>query len=163
MKKIILVLLTSILLSACNNKSTVTTSTSTLSPTLSITEQKSVPLPSEEDIIRSFFNLIDESKPSDAVMTMTSSITENDSQKQAWAVQFNAISLIKVLTIEASMPEEWTDLEHSYKVNLEVKMNPDSASASIPYYGWDNGENIRWVTIVKEDNLWKIKNIATGP
>lgn len=94
---------------------------------------------------------------------MTKSITENNSEKQAWEVQFNAISLIKVLTIEPSLPEEWTDLEHSYKVTLDLKMNPDSSTVPIPYYGWDDGENIRWVTIVKENNLWKIKGIGTGP
>jgi hypothetical protein len=42
-------------------------------------------------------------------------------------------------------------------------MKPESSTAPIPYYGWDDGEYTRWLTIVKDDNLWKIKGIATGP
>jgi len=138
----------------------------TKKPAIEITNEpteNSVPFPQEEDIVRSFFALIEEKRPSDAVSMMSETVTNNDPQKQAWAVQFNAISSIKVIKIEPSMPEVWTNSEHTYKLILDVKMNPDSANTPIPYYGWDSGENIRWVTIVKENNLWKIKGLATGP
>jgi hypothetical protein len=127
------------------------------------TPENTVPLPQEEDIVRNFFSLIEERKPSEAVSMMSSSITGNDSTKQAWAVQYNAIQSVKVLNIEPAMPEEWTGDKHTYKLTLEVKVNPDSANAPIPYYGWENGSNIRWVTIIKENNLWKIQGLATGP
>jgi hypothetical protein len=133
-------------------------------PTITpVKQQESAPLPQEEDIIRTFINLINEDKPSEAVMMMAKSITDDDSQKQAWAVQFNNISLIKIISINPSSPENWTDSQHSYELKLDLKMNPDSSMAPIPYYGWNNGENIRWINLVKEDNLWKIKSIATGP
>lgn len=112
-----------------------------------------VPLPQETDIVHTFFNLIGEKKPSDAVGMMNVS---DDSQKQAWAVQFNAITSIKVLNVVPAG-------EHTYKVTLDVKMNPDSANAPIPYYGWENGKNIRWITLEKVGNLWKVQGIATGP
>lgn len=166
MKKIIIVLIISLFLSACNNK--VSENIIPISSENSSNSEKTVNnVPNlqeqEKDIIRNFFALIDENKPSEAVMMMSEIITKDDNQKQAWAVQFNAISLIKALSLEAYLPEEWTDSEHSYKVTLEVKMNPDSASAPIPYYGWDNGQNHRWITVTKENNFWKIKSIATGP
>ncbi len=119
-----------------------------------------VPLPQETDIVRNFFNLIAEKRASDAVSMM--SVTD-DSAKQAWAVQFNAITSMKVLTIEPSMPNDWTDTKHTYKVTLDVSMNPTSANAPIPYYGWENGQNIRWVSLENVGNLWKIQGIATGP
>lgn len=158
MKKILFVLFISIFLGACN------TSQSTMMPTITpVKQQESAPLPQEEDIIRTFINLIDEDKSSEAVMMMAKTITSDDSQKQAWAVQFNAISIIKIISINPSSPENWTDSQHSYELKLDLKMNPDSSMAPIPYYGWNNGENIRWINLVKEDNLWKIKSIATGP
>lgn len=119
-----------------------------------------VPLPQETDIIRSFFSLIGEKKPADAVGMMN---VNNDSEKQAWAVQFNAIMSMNISSIEPSMQEEWTETKHTYKVTMDVKMNPDSANAPIPYYGWDNGKNIRWITLEKIGNLWKVNGIATGP
>ncbi len=129
----------------------------TVKPTLA------VPLPSEKSIITTFFNLIDEKRVDAAVSMMTNSILKDDSQKQAWGVQFNAFNSVKVLKIESSMPEEWSGNEHSYRVTLEVKMDPGSANAPIPYYGWENGQNIRWITLEKSVSLWKIKGIATGP
>ncbi len=42
-------------------------------------------------------------------------------------------------------------------------MDPSSANAPIPYYGYETGENIRFITLVKENKLWKIDEIATGP
>ena len=94
---------------------------------------------------------------------MTSSITNNDSQKQAWAVQFNAINSLKVINVEPSMKEEWTETKHSYKLTLDITMNPSSANEPIPYFGWENGQNIRWVTLVKEGKMWRVEGLATGP
>lgn len=136
-------------------------------PTIEPTKRSNgnvVPLPQEKDIINNFFQLIAESKPSDAVMMMTADITKNDSSKQAYGVQFNAFASIKVKSIEPSMSEEWTTDRHTYKVILEVKMKPETASVQpIPNYGFENGENYRWVTILKEGSLWKIEGLATGP
>ncbi len=119
-----------------------------------------VPLPQETDIVRNFFNLIGEKKASDAVTMMN---VTDDSQKQAWAVQFNAMTSVKALTIEPSMQADWTDTKHTYKVTLDVSMNPASANAPIPYYGWDNGQNTRWINLEKVGDLWKVSGIATGP
>jgi hypothetical protein len=121
------------------------------------------PLPTEKDIIMTFFILINEKRVSEAVGMMVNEITNNDSQKQAWGVQFNAINSIKVLSIEPWMQKEWLANGQFYKLSLDVQMNPDSANATIPYYGWDNGKNTRWIVLQKEGNLWKISGLATGP
>lgn len=127
------------------------------------TSENTVPLPQEEDIVRNFFALINEKKPSEAVGMMSSVNTKDDSQKQAWAVQFNDIKSVNVQKIEQSMPENWTADRHTYKVTLEVYVSSNAANAPIPYYGWHDNPNIRWVTIIKEDGLWKIDGLATGP
>ena len=123
---------------------------------LTPTSQASVPLPQGEDIVRNFFTLIGEGKIEDAVGMLTPNIVSNDSQKQAWGVQFNAFKKILVKKVEPAV-------ENTYKVTLDVEMKPESASAPIPFYGYDKGENIRWVTLEKINNVWKITGIATGP
>lgn len=123
-----------------------------------------VPLPQESDIVRSFFQIIGEHRASDAVMMMTPANTSNDSTKQAWGVQFNAFKSIAVKNIEPSMQSDWTENMHSYRVTLQVEMKPEAASVQpIPNYGWDNGDNIRWIQLEKINNKWMIGGIATGP
>lgn len=122
-----------------------------------------VPLPRETDIIRNFFMIIGEHRPADAISMMGAALIGDDSKKQAWGVQFNAFESLQVNSIEPSMQEEWSQDRHTYKITLTAKMKSESANAPIPFYGWENGTNIRWVTIVKNGNLWKISGIATGP
>lgn len=119
-----------------------------------------VPLPTAEDIIRFFVSLVEAKRPSDAVTTMN---VTDDSEKQAWAVQFNAINSMKLLNSEPASTSEWSSTKQIYKVMLDVQMNPNSENAPIPYYGWDNGQNIRWITLEKVGKVWKISSIATGP
>lgn len=136
--------------------------TTLFSPTTVPTVTKSVvPLPQEQDVLRSFFSVIDEGRPSDAAKMMN---TTDDSTLQAWAVQFNAFQSIKVKSIESSMPEEWTSDTHTYKVILDVVMKPEAANVQpIPNYGYDNGENYRWISMKKVGNIWKIQGLGTGP
>lgn len=122
-----------------------------------------IPLPQEKDIINNFFTLIDEGKASDAVMMMPAIITKDDSIKQAFGVQFAAMKSVKVKKIEEAMKEDWTGTRHEYMVTLDVVMDPSSVNQPIPYYGFENGENVRFVGLVKENNQWKVEGMATGP
>ena len=136
----------------------------TVQPTEQQKQQiSSVPLPTEEDIIRTFFNLINEKRIPEAISMMSERTVTNDGVKQSWGVQFNAIKSIKVLSIEPSMKENWTDDYHSYKTSFEVSMSLESANAVIPYYGWDGSPSIKWIGLVKEKGLWKVEGISTGP
>lgn len=126
----------------------------------SAVQEEEVSVPQEIDVINSFVDLVNSNNPSDAAKMMN---VVSDSERQAWAVQFNAINSMKVKNIEASMQGDWSNSKHSYKVILEVSMSPVSANAPIPYYGWDNGENTRWIELIKNDKTWLINNISTGP
>jgi len=42
-------------------------------------------------------------------------------------------------------------------------IDSSAANAPIPYYGYENGQNTRFIPIIKENSLWKIDGIATGP
>ena len=146
-----------------NQKQVVTGGSESIVNIVTETPNAGVPLPTEEDIIRTFFVLIDEDRPSDAVLMMSKATTGNDSYKQAWAVQFNAFKSAKLTMVEASDRNSWTDTTHVYRVEVKAEMKPESANEVMPYFGWENGENTRWVELVKEDNLWKVAGIGTGP
>ena len=120
------------------------------------TKPADVPLPQQEDIVRNFLNLISEGKIPEAVEMLSPQAAGNDSQKQAWGVQFNAF---KTLTLKKIEPAG----DNNYQVTLEVEMKPEAANTPIPYYGYENGVNIRWIGLTKVDGLWKITGIATGP
>ncbi len=151
-----------------NNENKNLTSTTNINPSQIVSvspsaSSSSVPLPKDEDIIKTFFNLINEKNITNAIDMMTPEMIGNEPNKQAWGVHFNNINQIVAKTIEPSIEEEWTQSKKSYKVLLDVTMNPNSANAPIPYYGWNNGENLRWVVIEKINNNWKISSLNTGP
>jgi hypothetical protein len=126
-----------------------------------IMDQNQVPMPSQEDIIRVFFSLINEKRIPEAVGMLSAAIVPDDVASQAWGVQFNNLKQVEVMDIKKQ-----ADLEGKgeiYRVNLQVEVASEAASAPIPYYGWSNGQNVRWISVVKENNLWKITGIATGP
>jgi hypothetical protein len=123
------------------------------------TSDSSVPLPSQEDTIRLFFELINEGRASEAVEMLNPEDIEDDSVKQSWGVQFNAFENIKVKKIEL-YDEDFNE----YEVVLDVKMKAGSENVQpMPYYGFGNGEFTRWVSLIKAGNLWRIDGIATGP
>jgi len=120
------------------------------------TEQSGVPLPQQEDIVRNFLDLINESKIPEAVNMLSPQTISDESQKQAWGVQFNAFKKLIVKKVEPAG-------ENNYKVTMDVEMKPEAADAVIPFYGYENGINIRWIGLVKVDNSWRVTGFATGP
>mgnify|MGYP007112021738 CR=1 FL=1 len=122
-----------------------------------------VPLPTGEDVINLFFNLINEKRITEAVDMLAVSAAPDDTIRQTWAVQFNAITSIAVTDIKAWESENWTESKQIYKVTLEAYVKND-ANTPIPNYGWGDNPNIRWLSLEKDNqNLWKVTSIATGP
>jgi len=127
------------------------------SPDTNSSEKSTVPLLSQEDVINAFFNLINEDKVNQAVNMLTLKNVADEAKKQVWSVQFNAIDSIAVKKIEPIG-------ENAYKVTLNVLMKFGAENVQpIPYYGWGDGEFVRWVTLEKSGETWKISEIATGP
>lgn len=124
---------------------------------------KDVPLPQSKNIIYKLYQLIEERRIDSAVSLLSNKNIEDESSKQAWGVQFNAIKSVKIKTVEPIMEDSWTDKQEEYEVVLDMSMDTNSANAPIPYYGYENGENIRFITLIMEDDLWRIDQIATGP
>lgn len=119
---------------------------------------ESVPLPSGEDIIRTFFELINKRRFPEVLAMMDIAMIPNDNMKQEWTVSFNGIASIKLTKIEKYQPESWIAESQIYQVTLQVRNQ-----LGVPSFVPDNGENTRWVRLQKTGNLWKIAEIATGP
>ena len=88
------------------------------------TTATSAPPSSQKDVINTFYNLISEGNITEAVETLSSTITASDSEKQSWGVMFNSFESIEVVKIENSG-------ENKHEVTLNIKMKPGSEH-SIP-------------------------------
>ncbi len=130
---------------------------------ISPTAGDSVPLPLPEDILRAFVQLINDDRIPDAISYMAPELVGDEAGKQAWGVQFNAIKSIRIVHMDPPDSRQMSGDRRTFKVTFNVSMDPASKTAPIPYYGWNDGENIRWITLSKTGKLWKIASIATGP
>ena len=142
-----------------------TQSTDVPLPTVS-SENSIVPttkLMNTQGVVENFLQNISEKKISEAVSMMTKTAVPDDATKQAWGVQFAAFTKLSVQKIEPSMQEAWTTMQETYQITMDVEMNEDSANGPIPYYGYDKGVNIRWISVEKEGSDWKIAGISTSP
>lgn len=107
------------------------------------------------DVVRTFCNLIDEGKISDAVGMTT---VEGEVKKQSWGENFNNFSSFKLVGIKESEIDE-----NSFEVDIDVKLKENLINLPIPNYGWENGVNKRWINLIEKDGLYKISEVATGP
>ena len=106
--------------------------------------QAAVPLSTGEDIIRSFFNLINEKRIPDAVSMLSSQLNPDESLKQAWGVNFTSMQTVEVKSIQPWNEASWTEEKQVYQVILGIYLVNNQSG-----YGWDNGENTRWLELVK--------------
>jgi len=125
---------------------------------------ENAPLPTREDLIRVFFELIKDKKISEAINMMDSKLVGDESSKQAWGVQLNSLIFPVSKRIEPDMKADWTKDKETYRVNINLEVSQNAKNAPIPYYGWENGDNTRWITLIRnQESNWKISEIATGP
>ena len=152
MKKIVILILSSILLAGC-----------TFSP-ISKQNQTQVPPPSGMDVVNLFWQLIDQHQIPEAINMMSLNLVSNDSTKQAYGVQFNNIKSVNVIDVEPYNPNTWTADSQMYKVTLEIYVSSDAANEPIPYYGYGDNPNIRFISLTKnQTGIWQVDAIATGP
>lgn len=112
----------------------------------------------QENVIRTFFGLIDKKRVSEAVSMMSEKMVSNEEIRQQWMVQFDNFESVKVEKIEKSVEE------NMYKVELTVKINSRTTDKLIPDYGFGNKTEIRFIKLIKDSQgQWKIEGIATGP
>jgi hypothetical protein len=119
---------------------------------------QNVPLPSKEDVVRNFCNLIDEGRFTEAIEMMN---IEDDSIKQAWGVYFNNFSSFELKNIKVNSIDE---TGNSFEVDIKVSLKKDLQDLPIPNNGWVDGLNKKWISVIDDGsgNI-SIGEIATGP
>ena len=112
-----------------------------------------------DDIIRYFFELIDQGKTDEAVDLFDSSVAPDSNSKQQWKSAFDGFESAEVISKEPFNEQSWTDNYQVYKVTLNIQIKPERLQELI---NWD-GQSIRWISIIKSDDTWRIGDIDTGP
>jgi hypothetical protein len=119
-------------------------------------QSQGVPLPTVQDTIRTFYNLVGEKRIDDAVNMLDGMENNEDTIRQGWGVYLNSFDKVIIKSIDKE--------GDAYRVVLDLKMKPESATSTIPYFGYNDGLNTRWITVNKDaKGLYKIVGIATGP
>ncbi|MCJ7826562.1 hypothetical protein MUP56_03025 [Patescibacteria group bacterium] len=145
-------------------KSGISSGGSTIAPTKSVLPSsvinQDVPLPTGEDVIRSFVQLIHEKKIPEAIGLMDETLITSDSVKQEYGVVFNSFSSIAIskIGLETFGKEDWKEGEERFRVDLQISIKPQSQKSM-----WDEGATTRWITVVKKEGRFMIHDIATGP
>ncbi len=112
-----------------------------------------------ENDLYTFFDLISRGDYDFAVFQLAYEMRPNDSAAQAWKANFQSLKSIKVVSAEQTEIEQWTDEWECYKVVLDV-----TTGESVEKYGWENGQNSRWVTLIPQGSgPWKVSSLSTSP
>jgi hypothetical protein len=98
-----------------------------------------VPLPSESDFLRTFLNLIKESRYSEAVDLLEDQKNFSPETRQAWLTQFQ-----------------------NWNIQQITRITPDADKFRVEWTNSSGGDT-KWVTVVKNGQKYQIKDIATGP
>jgi len=155
MKKALFIVLSSLILAGCTISSP---------PPPEQTKNIEVPLPAGADVISLFWQLVNEHHIPEAIDMMSPNLITDDSVKQAYGVQFNHIKFVNVMAVEPYNIDTWTNDSQMYKTTLEIYVSSDASSAPIPYYGFTDNPNIRFISLSLDDTgKWQIEQIGTGP
>jgi len=112
-------------------------------------------------VISQFIALINDHRVSDALAMMSPELVPN-ADRAAWTRQFTAIKSIRVRDIRpADIGRSGPCFE--YKVTLEADVSSEAANEPIPYFGWDDNPNLRWIELCPRGDKWLISSIGTGP
>jgi hypothetical protein len=112
----------------------------------------------QADVLK-FFSFITKKDPIWSVRQLSYKLCPNEAAGQAWLANFQSLDTLDVVKVEPVRLAEWTDEWEIYKVTLKV-----TTAAKPDQYGWENGTNIRWITIIPQGaGAWKVEEIATNP
>lgn len=116
----------------------------------------------EEELITLLFGSINNRQNHEAVKLLSQNLNPNLETERLWIDQFNAIRSVHILDLKEISKDTWTETKKIYKVTLEIYVDNSAANTPIPYYGWGDNPNIRFIAVVKINNRWYIDQIGTG-
>lgn len=121
-------------------------------------EVAAVPQPTDPYVIRHFFELADEGKVNESLDLMIGAMAQDDDYQKILEISLDNFYYVKVRTLDQFRPDLWTENKHKYILRLDVQLNDPNLPT-----GWQNGENVRYVTVSKIGDQWKISEINAAP
>ena len=120
--------------------------------------KKGVPPPKQAENqtgrAREFFQFLADKKIDEALAMMDA----DSGTKDAWRTNFNTIKSLRIKGVDPAFQEEWTSTRQSFKFDLDVSVTPEGEN-----YGWNQGQNFRWVTLSKGGDTWQVHELANNP
>jgi hypothetical protein len=113
--------------------------------------------------LEEFFAIVNSRDVDGAMKSMAPGMLQTPEQREAWRRQLAAIRSIHVVHVEPANVNDWSSTRHIFKVTLEAYVK-DDPGAAIPFFGWHDNPNVRWITMELNNNhRWTVAEIATGP
>jgi len=113
--------------------------------------------------LEEFFAIVNSRDIAEAMKSMAPVMLQTPEQRDAWRRQLAAIRSIHVINVEPASVNKWSSSRHIFKVTLKAYVE-DQAAAPIPFFGWHDNPNVRWITMELDNRRrWVVAGIATGP
>lgn len=113
--------------------------------------------------LEEFFAIVNSLNVDEAIKSMSPKMIDTAEKISTWRRQLSAIRSIHILDLEPAQVHNWDSSRHIFKVTLEAYVE-NSPDAPIPFFGWHDNPNVRWVTMaLNSHRRWVVAEIATGP
>lgn len=106
-----------------------------------------------QQVVRDYFQALGANNPAAARALLSPDLQAQTSE----ADMSNAAQVLKAVTVAAMKTVEKTDSRIVFEAIVIAKPNPEKPS------NWQDGANIRWVTLTQTQAGWRIAQIATSP
>ena len=107
------------------------------------------PYPNRASLILNFFSQLSTGHLDTALRYLP------ETNREMWRPNLASIQALAISDIKVFDPNNWTANQQQYKVVVNVTPSGDGNT-----YCWENGDNIRYITIQNIDGQWKIVNIS---
>ena len=112
----------------------------------------------EENFLYDFFEAITQGNTEQYFSMMDRELAGNETMQEMWETAFSSLEVIKIVSLYPEEERKWHNHQPLYKAVIYTI--PKSGA---PYYGWDEGRNTRWISVIPTGDSWKITAIATSP
>ncbi len=108
-------------------------------------------------VIEKFFQMVDSGDVDSALTLLDTQALGNASSQAMWQSSLGSIDTASVTSIQNSNQAQWTNDYQQYQVNISLHLKPGSQTL------WSEGQDTRWISLVKANGQWKISTLATSP
>jgi hypothetical protein len=119
---------------------------------------------SGEEFLKIFLDTVGKNNSTLAINMIDTSIFTDSNMQKDWEKGIDNIQSLNIKNFEKHLQDKWTAEEEAYLITMEIKVKNESAEIQAPYLKWNNGDNVRIITVKKsKDSLWRVTGIFLKP